>query len=436
LQTRGNQENLGKKVGNNMGMVRKLSALLSLLALVVASAANGQGPAATLEIHLDQKAGWMPGGWGSYHVKIANTTASSFTIVKWKATWQAKNKPIGEPWSSDVKETVAAGKSFEKVEINSLPQRIYDQCKPEAPQIAGTYTVAQEGKQFDVPFTLTVPGAQLPEPLKEIDGKTVGLALMQSRYKGFKKLDRTLHWIDLCYQQMIDLTGEHPFGGARMIFKESPAHPWWAYAGKEMILNTDYVGATLKDFDDGILVFGWVHEVGHNFDVLGDWYMWDSASTEWQGNFKLAYALETLPDQTFRMRCNYEPPGYPAANRDLPITGPQLVERFFAMFGDVYLADPKREWTTLTSDEMHTFFQRLQRVYGWEPFKAWYRTYRKLADAGQKPPTVAADKVNLTAAILSHECHVDLVPVFARWRFPVTQESMRVMAERYGIPKP
>jgi hypothetical protein len=84
------------------------------------------------------------------------------------------------------------------------------------------------------------------------------------------------------------------------------------------------------------------------------------ASTEWQGNFKLAYALETLPDQTFRMRCNYEPPGYPAANRDLPITGPQMVERFFAMFGDVYLADPKREWTTLTSDEMHTFFQRLK----------------------------------------------------------------------------
>ena len=111
----------------------------------------------------------------------------------------------------------------------------------------------------------------------------------------------------------------------------------------------------------------------------------------------------------------------------------QILSALFLVFGDAYLADSSRTWDSLSSDEMHAFFQRLQRVYGWEVFKRWYRTYRRLIDAGLKPPTKSEEKINLIAAILSHEAHVDLVPVFQRWRFPVTPAGVAAMKEKYGI---
>jgi hypothetical protein len=299
----------------------------------------------------------------------------------------------------------------------------------------GRLTITRDGESNQIPYALTVPGATLPQPLKEIDGKTVGIAVMASRYKTFKHVDRALAWVDECYQAMIDLTGEHPFDGERMIYKESPAHPWWAYAGKEMILNTDYVGSTLKEFDEGYLSFGWIHEVGHNFDVLGDWYIWDGPSAEFQANFKLVYATTNVPDQSFRIKAAFQAPGYPARTPEQSLTGRELTDKFFLTFGDGYLADPKRTWTSMSSDEIHTFFQRLERVYGWEPFKRWYRTYRELSDSGQKPPATPEDKINLIAAILEKEIGVDLVPVFQRWRFPVTAEKVAAIREQYGIGK-
>lgn len=375
----------------------------------------------------------MPDGWGGYRFAIANTSSAPVKLVKWTAVWEVKGVAKGGPWGGDLNETIEAGKTFEKSEIGNLPLDIYNAALPAAPEIAGTFTVRQGEQEIVVPYRIAVPGATLPEKLKQINGKTVGLRLMESRFKNFKELGRTLKWIDQSYQTMIDLTGEHPFNGERMVYKESPAHPWWAYAGKEMILNTDYVAETLKGFDDGHISFGWVHEVGHNFDVLGDWYIWSGPAAEWQANFKLAYAFEHIPDQSFRIKWTFQAPGYPSPSPELRLTGTEMVEKFFCVFGDAYLADPKREWTTLSSDEMHTFFQRLQTTYGWDVFKAWYRTYRKLADAGKKPPSTPEEKINLIAAILSHETHADLVPVFQRWRFPVTEASMKEAAGKYGI---
>jgi hypothetical protein len=402
---------------------------------LVAMAAVGvcQSAPVTLEAHLDQKGGWMPDGWGGYRITLTNVSVSSVKVVKWSAEWQVKGSRMGDAWGGDLDSAIEPGKTFVKAEVGNLPLDVYRAALPDSASIVGSFTVVQDGHEYSLPYRIAVPGAKLPEPLKEIDGKTVGLRLMASRFKTFKHVDRTLKWIDQCYQAMIDLTGEHPFGGARMIYLEAPPHPYWAYAGKEMILNTDYVGSTLKDFDDGLISFGWVHEVGHNFDVLGDWYIWSGAAAEWQANFKLSYAMESIPDQSFRIKWTFQAPGYPSPDKERRLTGHELVDKFFLMFGDGYLADPKREWTSLSSDEMHTFFQRIQVVYGWDVFKAWYRTYRKLADAGLKPPETPEAKVNLAAAILSRECHVDLVPVFARWRFPVSEESMKAAASLYGI---
>jgi hypothetical protein len=199
-----------------------------------------------------------------------------------------------------------------------------------------------------------------------------------------------------------------------------------------MILNTDYVSETLKDFDDGFISFGWIHEMGHNFDVLGDWYMWNGPACEFQANFKLGYAFETIADQSFRIKWAYAP-GYPCPTKKEVMRGTDLIEKFFLSFGDQYLADPTRTWDTMSSDEIHTFFQRIQRIYGWEPFRQWYRTYRKLADRGMKAPEKAEDKINLVAAILSKNTKADLIPLFQRWRFPVTPEAVKAISDKYQL---
>jgi hypothetical protein len=166
--------------------------------------------------------------------------------------------------------------------------------------------------------------------------------------------------------------------------------------------------------------------------VLGDWYIWSGPAAEWQANFKLAYAFETIADQSFRIKWNYAP-GYPCPEKKVVMRGTELVEKFFLLFGDQYLADPKRTWDTLSSDEMHTFFQRIQRIYGWEPFRQWYRTYRTLEAKGMKKPETPEDKINLVAAILCKQTKADLVPVFVRWRFPVTQERVKAISEKYQL---
>lgn len=421
-------------------IVASMSAIRLALILIgvtlLGRPAFAQEAPGSIETTLGQKGGWMPDGWGTFKMTVTNRSAAPIKLLRWTVQWQVKGKPNGDPWGGDLTETIEPGKTWTKEETSSLPMHVYQGALPEAPRLKGFYTVSQNGTESVIPFQFDVPGAKLPEPLKTVYGKTVGLAVMESRYKTFKHLDRTLQWIDQSYQAMIDLTGERPFNGEKMVFKECPPHPWWAYAGKEMILNGDYVAQTLKEFDEGLLSFGWVHEVGHNFDVLGDWYLWDGASTEMQANFKLAYAFENIPDQSFRITWHSEPEGYPAQDPKMRITGRQFVERFFLPFGDRYLVNPNKKWNEMTSDEIHTLFQRIQRVYGWEPFKAWYRDYRVLAAKGLKPPTTPEEKVNLVVALLSKECRVNLIPLFQQWRFPVTPESIAAVRTKYGVPEP
>lgn len=393
------------------------------VALIIAIALAQSTP--TVEAVNKQPKGWMKGGWGGYSVKVR--MSGPFRVVRWTARWtDAEGKPTGgDPWGGPVDADVTD--EWTKDDIGYLPPEVVDKGNP---YVDGSVTVFQKDKETTLPFRFAVPVATLPEPLKTITGKTVALALQASRYKTFKSAKRTLGWIDRCYQSMIDLTGEKPFNGRIMTFKESPAHPWWAYAGQEMILNTDYVGQTLQEFDKGYISFGWVHEVGHNFDTLGDWYIWSGPAAEFQANFKLCYALESLGDGV-RINCRYTTDLYAPGAPSRPVTPSQLIDAFFMPFGDGYLADPSRKWDSMSSDEIHSFFMRIEKTYGWEPFKRWYRTYRRLAAEGKKPPEKSEEKIALIAAILCKETGSDLLPAFRLWRLPV--DGVDEMRKRYGI---
>jgi hypothetical protein len=375
----------------------------------------------------------MPGGWGCYKLTLNNPSETPAKAVKWSARWEAGGKPCGDAFGDKLDLVIPAGDKATHTMYSDLPEEVYEKAKPGDPVLSGTVTIEQGDRTYEIGYRLAVPGAFLPEPTKLIKGKSVGIELMESHFEKHKHVDRALQWMEQAYEAMEELTGVKPFDGELSVIKECPEHPYWAYAGNPVVLNTKYVDDTLKDFDDGIISFGWVHEFGHNFDVLGPWYIWDGPSCEWQANFKLSYAFEHLADQSFRMRWNFQPAEYPARDKTETMTGTEFNERFFLFFGDPYLSDPNRSWDTMSSDELHSFFQRIQRMYGWDVFKEWYRTYGRLERAGKKPPETPEGKVRLICAILSDQAGVDLVPVFQRWRFPVTAENVKAIKEEYGL---
>ncbi len=278
--------------------------------------------------------GWMRDGWGNYRFVLRNDGPDA-TIVRWTAHWEAAGKAVGTSWGGDVDQPLPAGRSVTRDEIGNFPAAVVDAARPRDPEMVGAFTLRVGISEQSLPFHFAVPEAVLPEPLKTISGKTVALSLMASRFKEFKTADRALGWIDGFYASMIDLTGEHPFGGALMVYRESPEHPYWAYAGREMVLNTKFVGESVRGFDEGLVPFGWVHKVGHNFDeAIGPWHIWSGPCAEFQATFKLAYAVTRDPDTAFRIAWRTGSPVYGQSAEARPLTGRELVDGFYGTFGD------------------------------------------------------------------------------------------------------
>ncbi len=381
-------------------------------------------------------AGWMPGGWGSYAITVRNDGAEPVTWESWTGTWMLGDETLSEPWTEPVGRPVAGQGEARHDTVSYLPEDLWRRADPEPLTLRGVVRVIAEGEAVERDFSLAIVGATLPEPTRLVAGAHVGLELMESRFERSSGIDRAVAWMNASYVAMADLTGLRPYEGQTVIFKECPEHPYWAYAGNPVVLNTRFVESTLADFDKGVLSFGWVHELGHDFDVLGDWYIWNGPMAECQANFKLCYAAETIDDPDLRLPWSFQAPGYPSPDATLTVPGLEFTSKFFVPFGDRYLADPARTWNEMESDDLNSFLMRIQRVYGWEVYKGWYRTYGRLAAAGRTPPEAAEDKVALMCAILSEEAGVDLLPLFQRWRFPTTTEDVARVREAYGLGAP
>jgi hypothetical protein len=380
--------------------------------------------------------GWMAGGYGGYHITFKNAGATEARATKWTAYWEVNGKPYGEQWGGDLDLKLPPAKDTVKSENGSLPVDVIEKSKPGKPVMAGEFTVLVDGKEVKLPWRLEVPEAQLPEKTKLIKGKHVGVDLMPSHLKTFRGQRKMTRLLDQVYSAMHELTGYTPNDGKMLEIKESPAHPYWAYvegSGLPIIMNTMYVDSVLKMIDENKMPFGWLHEMGHYFDIRGKWYFWGAASVEWQANWKLCYAYETIPDRSFKavFSPNKNLAYWP--EHEVVLDARQWVDAYFLFTGDPYLADPARKWDTLSSDELHSFFQRLVRVYGWEPFKRWYRTYDRFEKLGLTEPKTPEGTIQLIAAILCKETDSDLVPVFQRWRMPVTREDIEAMNGKYPI---
>jgi len=185
------------------------------------------------------------------------------------------------------------------------------------------------------------------------------------------------------------------------------------------------------------MVFGWMHELGHDFDHADDgrhgkWYMWSYGASEAQANIKVVYTYEAMPDQDWKaLLPQRESSAYMATVHDLPLDGKDCMDKQFIFNLDPYLADPTIPWTVRFCQ--HVFLQRIACVYGWDPVKKWYRTYKILADEGYERPETPEEKVKLMAAILCETTGVDLVPLFQLWKAPVTQADVDAMKEKYPI---
>lgn len=378
--------------------------------------------------------GWMPGGWGSYRFRFTNSNAAPARLLHWAAHWEAHGEPVGQPWSAALDQPVPPHGAATKDEVGFLPPEVVAQAHPHVPVMVGQFVVQQGDAQSKLPFRLAIPAAVLPEPLRLVRGAHVGLDLMASHFAHWTAQARARDWLDHAYALMHDLSGQQPDDGALLVLRESPPHPYFAYAGNPVVLNTRYVAETLHGIDANQMPFGWIHEIGHTFDVLGTWYIWNAQAAEWQANFKLAYVFEHLRDQSWTIDWRaFHNPSYGHPHGNTVIHAEQFVDALWTFNGDGYLADAQRSWETLSSDEWQSCFQRVQRIYGWEPWKHWYRAYASLAERGFAPPATPEGKIQLCAAVLEHVIAADLSPTWTRWRLPVSAATTQHMTHTYAL---
>ena len=378
-----------------------------------------------------QKNGWMPNGWGSYTIALQNTSKKDTLYLSgWEMHWA--NQMTGK--FRDLNKSLAPGEKWQFNEISHLSQKVVDEFGKKSPFKKGKFQANIKGKKKEFSFKLTIPAAYLPEESKLIKSGDVALSLMKSRFADFKSIDRAMMWLNQSYVAMEELVGGKPYNGKTIVFKESPENPYFAYAGQEIILNTKFVSKAVAEFDDGIFPFGWIHEMGHDFDDgIGQWYNLNGPFTEFQANFKLSYIIETMPEQSFRIPQTINVTDFPIQKRGKKLEGKEFTEKSFLFFGDAYLSDASRAWESMASDEIHSLFQRIQVMYGWDVFKAFYRSYRNLTNAGFMPPKNTEDKINLMVALLNKHTKVDLTPLFLRWKFPVTKEKIEIIEKKYEL---
>jgi hypothetical protein len=283
--------------------------------------------------------------------------------------------------------------------------------------------------------TIDIAVSDIPGPFRQESGRNVSLELAEKQFDGIQNIDGVLAFLDKAYDCMVDLTGHRPMNGITMALREVPPFFAFARAGFPILLNTDYVRQSIEAFDKGSVCYGWLHEMGHDFEY-GYWYMYNSPSCEFHANIKLVYALEQLIQNSHGEY--YLLPWKKEIDSDVRYeSGYYFADQYFLEKESNYFTDTSRDWLSLDSDELMIFYLQLVRKHGWEPLKQMYRTYRALTDATLDRPMEnnGSDMFTLQMAVLSHILDEDIVATCAEWRMPITEAKIAAMSERFDLPR-
>ena len=219
-----------------------------------------------------------------------------------------------------------------------------------------------------------------------------------------------------------------------MALRESPPFFAWARAGFPILLNTTHVRNSVEAFDRGVVCFGWLHEMGHNFEY-GYWYMYNSPACEFHANFKLVYAVEHLINGNSNGFHLLEWEKNPDPERKYD-NGRLWVDSKFNPDACLYLSDTSREWESMGSNDLLVFYLALVRKHGWDPFKRMYRTYRSLSFATDERPVLNSsnEMFSLQMAILSYLIDDDIRAHCADWRIPLSEDTVQSLSARFDLP--
>lgn len=375
--------------------------------------------------------GWDAGAWNKARFTFTSAEGD-WTVRGLKASW----KGLEGGWTAGANLEVPEGKSAVWVYDLDCPEAGYGLFGKDEIVLQGEFSLQKKNSEdtLGLPFEAAVKRAVLPEPLTVVTGRHVKVMLQKSRFEGETWQTNAVPLMDEVFEAMEELVGSRPHGDELTEIMERPNHCAWAYTYINRItLNDQYVPETIEEFKENFMSFGWTHELGHVFDGYRQRYFaYNSAGMEFQANLKLIYAFEHIPSRD-RLRVRWGgTEKYPLdRNAGMPIC--EMGDKVFLCIGDAYLADPSRTWESLTADEIHSFFHRIVKVYGWDAIKRWYRLLVAAYDAGKPVPDGGEETINFHLAALNKACGYNLLKMYRTWRLPVTEESLKAAAEKYGF---
>jgi len=377
-----------------------------------------------LKVAISPEGGFMNGGYGSYKFTVINNTKKVIVADYATGVWHAGGQQYGE-WKNNLHLTVNPGEEQTNSFIGWMPPQTEDLAKRQTPEVKGSVYIKQGKKVTELAYSVAVPVAKLPTALKVMEGNFVNLDLQEQTWNDVKHPEKVVGYLDMVYLCMQNLTANSPFKGEKMILKECPENPYFAYAGNPIVLNTGFVPKSVERFDNNEIDFGWVHEMGHNFDdEIGEWYN-DGTFTEFQANIKLSYVVEQLCTENSNLRIKSW------IDKESMLTGEKFNDEYFAPYGSKYLTSD-RSWEELISDEYHSLFLSVIREKGWKVMEDYYRVFGDLARSGKKFPQ-GQDRVELSLAVFNHVAQNSLIPLYQKWRIPFTQQQLDSLLQKYGV---
>ncbi len=372
--------------------------------------------------------GIMINGWGSISYTFKNNTNSTITIENISGGWNAGGENYNN-WSEKKGITIEPGKEAKANVITWMPPKTEKLANGETPYISGVinyYTSDTKAIKKGAGYRLPVAIAVLPSPLRLESGKYAGVELQESTWAKLNNPDKIVKYVDETYKYMVELTGNTPYNGDLMVIKECPENPYFAYAGNPIVLNTRFAFGSAQAFDNDLVDFGWVHEMGHDFDdVIGHWYNYGTF-TEFQANIKLSYVVERMCKGKSKLKIKSW------VDRATPLNGKEFNDEFFGPFSKKYLASDK-PWTKMSSDDYHSLFHTVIRDKGWNVMKKFYATYVKLSKESKMEHPRGEERVLLALSVLNKCAGGKLAPLYQEYRIPLNDAEMNSLLKKYNI---